>query len=181
MVSRRRSVLPLLLTIQVAGCASAGSGAPAGGPLELPERFTTVFRGDVEPHREVIPAPIERVAEQVPGAYELMGLPVALASNTEELMFITPALRISGTLYEGERNSDYINCGRGVNGPRADTYEVEFALYTTLKPDENGFTVVETALSGFAGDRTTRSGDVACAGTGRLERDIARVLRSRAR
>lgn len=177
MTSVRLPVI-VLMAWTLTACASSGRSED---PLALPDEFTTYFRGDLAPHRTVLSAPLERVDREVAGAYEYMGLPVALASDPEARIYITPTLQLRGPLYEGERNSDYIDCGTGATGARADQYDLRFAAYTKLSPgEEDGRTVVETLLSGFASSGDIRGGDMPCRGTGKLEESIARILRARA-
>lgn len=175
----RASVFPLSISLGllVVGCAS-GPPAPRG-PLELPEEWTVYFRSDAAPSRTVIGAPIDRLGELVPGVYQHLGLGAARATNTGEYLFITPNLRIEGELYAGERNSDYIDCGRGIHGLRADLYRVEFAMFTRLRPGPDGGTTVETLMGGVARAREMNSGTIHCRGTGKLETMIADLLRVR--
>jgi hypothetical protein len=161
-------LFPLGIAVVVAACASAG-----GGPAEL---FAPYLEGTLEPHRTEVMASVERVSAVLPEAYELMGLPVSLDEDLGENTWVTPELQIDGPLYQGEQNSDYIDCGMSDEGPRADVYSVEFAVLTRLIPGPSA-TTVETVLSGVAADP---AGPVTCTGTGKLERDIARVLRLRA-
>lgn len=169
MTARRLLVFPLLLTASGLACASA-----AGGPARM---FAPYLVGTVAPHRSQVAASVERVSAALPEAYELMGFPVQPDESLGELTFVTPELKIDGPLYEGEMNSDYLDCGVGDDGVRADVYGVRFAVLTRLVPDPSGGTTVETVLSGFAADP---AGEVACRGTGKLEGDIAHVLRIRA-
>lgn len=169
MTARRLLALPLLLTAGSVACASTG-----GGPAQM---FAPYLEGSLAPHRSQVSASVERVSAVLPDAYELMGLPVAADETLGELTFVTPELEIDGPLYEGEMNSDYMDCGVGDDGVRADVYGVRFAVLTRLLPDPSGVTTVETILRGFAADP---AGEVACHGTGKLEGDIARVLRIRA-
>ena len=164
---RRRAVLPFL-ALALGACASAGGV----------DVYTTYFSGELAPHRTVLDVSPERVAEVLPDAYELMGLPVEQSEDRPGL-FLTPEMEIEGSLYEGERNSDYMDCGETAEGPRADGAAIRFALFTRLASHPDGGTAVETALGGFARDDATGE-DVACHGTGKLESQIARVLRIRA-
>lgn len=170
----------LLASVLTAACAGGSPSRP--GPLELPDRWEVRFRADVLPYRTVVPAPIERVAPEVEEVYRLMGLAAARATNTEDLLFITPNLRITGRLYEGEWNSDYLDCGEGFGGQRANTDEIRFAAYTRLTEEVPGETVVETQLGGTAVPRegVASTGSAYCSGTGKLEQRISDLLRARA-
>lgn len=171
-------LIVLIVPFLLAGCGGSTGGPKAARDLELPERYFVRFRADADPHRSTVPAPLAQVEEAIPFAYRQVGFPVGRAGGGDNL-FITPTLRIKSQLYEGERTSKYIDCGSGPGGPRADLYQVEFVLLTRLRPDGGERTIVETILDGRAKDRAVSAYPVACRGTGRLEGEIAELLRRR--
>lgn len=179
---RYRAVLPMALAAFLSACGASGTPGSSMGRLDSPELFSALSRADVPAHRSELAAPVDRVAAAVPGVYEYLGLPVDRVEDALPVLFATPDLRIRGQLYEGERNSDYIDCGEtGPGGERADLYEVEFVVLTRLLDDGQGGTVVETLLNGSARrPGVTDDSAVRCRGTGKLERQIATLLRARA-
>ena len=78
-------------------------------------------------------------------------------------------------------NSVYFDCGMGLSGPRADMYQVTFAIVTRVTTHSANETLVETLVDGRARDRATSGSDVTCSGTGRLERAIADLPRHQLR
>lgn len=168
------SIRLLPLGLAVATVTTVAACASGGGPAQL---FAPYFDGQVAPHRTEVPTSVDRVSALVPGAYELMGLPVSLDEELGEVTFVTPEMELAGALYQGEPNSDYIDCGMADQGPRADVFPVRFAVLTRVMPGPAGCSMVETVLCGFAKDP---AGEVACRGTGKLEGDISRVLLRRA-
>jgi hypothetical protein len=142
-----------------------------------PDRFSIEYRAESGALTAALPAPVERVAELIPGVFERLGLPVAPASNTRTLTFITPTLKVSGRLYEGESNSDYFDCGRDIRGAQADFLELRFVVLAELRPADDGGTVLETRVDGNARNRYREGSRFPCSGTGKLERQIEALLR----
>lgn len=167
-----------LLALVAAGCASSG---PGGRSFEAPLGFRSDIPNEQRPeapvHRTEVPHSRGQVAAQVREVYRYLGLEAPSAGDAEPFTYLTPAMRITGRLYEGERNSEYIDCGSALQGERADLFEVEFALATRLREEEDGGTLVETRLEGRAWDRYVNEAPVFCAGTGKLESQIGQLLR----
>jgi hypothetical protein len=128
-------------------------------------------------HRSELPVPPEELVEEVPEAYRFVGLPVDGPRGDGPWLFFTPNMSLEKPLYEGERNSDYIDCGSAIQGERADLYSLEFVLATRLRAAPGGGTIVESRLEGRARDRFTNERPVFCSGTGKLEAEIAELLR----
>lgn len=178
-----RSLVAVVVGIASAACGSAGSGAgPPSAPVPIPDRFSITYRADAPQTRTVVPAAVERVWEALPRVYREFGYPATPASNTPDRVYITPALLVRGRLYQGERNSDYLDCGDDPNvGARADAYEVTFWIVTRVQPTAEGHTLVETMIDGRARDRQSSSTPAYCFGTGKLEQQLATLLLQRTR
>jgi hypothetical protein len=162
-----------------AGCATTGGSPSDDDPLALPERFSIQYRGDRVGLRTELAAPVQQVVKEVPGAFERLGLPVARAANPNVPTFITPTLEITGQLYEGEPNEAYLDCKRSLSGEEWGVYRVELVVITELRPTEDGGTVVETLVDGTAVPKFRNTRPIPCIGTGKLEAEIASVLRFR--
>lgn len=175
------AVLPTLIAL-LAACGTPGPPGSSMGRLDSPDLYSAFNRADVPAHQSVVDAPVERVAALVPGVYRFLGLPARRIEDAPNPLFTTSNLRIRGRLYEGERNSDYVDCGAtGPGGERADLYEVEFVAMTRLRERSSGGTLVETLLNGLARrPGVTDDSAVRCRGTGKLEQQIADLLRTRA-
>jgi hypothetical protein len=175
----RSTRLTLLALCALAAVQLSACGAREPRSLELPQRFTVQFRESAPMLRETLPAPLEQVWAAVPGAVAAVGLPAGAASN-ERHLFITPHLRITGRLYEGMRNSEFLDCGVSDHGEiRADTHLLVFSVITRVTPAPGGGSVVSIQLDGSAQPRTTSRGVLPCDGTGKLERAILEGIRSR--
>jgi len=58
-------------------------------------------------------------------------------------------------------------------------YEVTFVLVTTVRAGPSNNAIVETIIDGHARDRSRGESTVPCHGTGKLEREIGELIRSR--
>lgn len=175
---KRPILVPFLLFCLVVAACAGGSGSRSfENPLGLRQDASGELRTTAPMHRTEVSAAPEELAEKVPEIYRYLGLEAATAGTSDPLTFFTASMRITGQLYEGEPNSAYIDCGSAIQGERADLFDVEFALATRLRPRPDGGTVVETRLEGLARDRYVNEAPVRCGGTGKLEGEIAELLR----
>ena len=169
----------IVATAVVSGFLCACAGGAGSGEATVPQEYTIEYRASLKGEEFSVEAAPERIASVLPDVYERLGLPTAQASNTDELAFITPALRITGVLYEGSRNSEYLDCGRGFSTARADDPEIVlvFFVLTRIRPDGSGGSVVESIVDGHAENRFHSTNPVPCRGTGKLEAEIAGMIR----
>jgi len=168
----RKGVLALLLTPLFVSCAGGGGGS-RGRDLD---RYSIRYRTDVQGYHYALDYSAEAVVEALPGVYEHLGFPGGLASNQDDLLFISPTARAEGRIYPDERNSDYLDCGRGTSGPRADSYILEFVVVTRIVPIDPGGSEIDVIVDGFASDRYHNTNAVPCRGKGKLEGQVADLL-----
>jgi hypothetical protein len=158
----------------IGACASSGG---TGGPARHGDRFTSWFRRDAVPVRRVLSAPVETVWAAVPQVFVALGYAGEPAMYAGERVYFTPTLRIEERLYQGERNSLYLDCGHTPEGaPAADAYALTFAILARVTPQDSASTLAEIIIDGTARDRVERSDPVPCTGTGRLEATILQRL-----
>jgi hypothetical protein len=117
--------------------------------------------------------------ETLPEVYRYVGFPGGMASSRDALVFISPTATAEGRIYREEPNSLYLDCGAVLGGPRADSHILQFVIVTRIVPLETGGSEIEVIVDGLARARTHNSNAVPCRGTGRLENQIAALLRSR--
>lgn len=182
----RRATMAAAIGLTLA-CAGGGTGAPptAGSPaprrtpLDAPERFSILFHANGSHSSVVVAAPMQQLWQLLPDAYRVIGFPGKPARGRGgEQLFVTPHMEISGPMYPGERTSDYIDCGVSpTTGGRSDDYVVTFVIVTRLEPAAEGGTRVETLIDGHARDRTLGGNSVPCHGTGKMEGQIADLLK----
>lgn len=176
-MSVRPRLLPVLAALALGACASTGRARSFESPLGFRQDIAMEEVPEAPLHRTEVRFPVDRVAEELPAVYRYLGLEAPTEGGAEPYTYFTPSMRITGSLYEGEPNSDYIDCGADMQGERADVFQVEFAMATRLRPRDDGTTVVETRLEGRARDRFVNENPVFCRGTGRLEEEIGQLLR----
>lgn len=170
----------LLFLVMVAGLAacSGGNSSRGGDPLALPDRFMVTYRAGLDMKRDTIRASVSQAAAALPGVFELVGFPIVPAGNAEVPTFITPQLEITGELFEGEDNADYLKCGTfNLSGDRSDAFVIRFAVIVQLTALESGGTEVGVIIDGEAWDKFLQIPSQGCVGTGKLERDIHATLR----
>ena len=168
-----KSKVAVLVTPFIVACAGSG-----GGSSEF-DSFSIRYREDARGYHYTFAAPADQVLQALPDVYQYFGFPGALASDTDQLVFISPAATAQGRIYQEEPNSLYLDCGTLLDGPRADTHLVQFAIMTRIVPLEAGGSEIEIIIDGLARARDHNINPVPCRGTGKLEGQIATVLRSR--
>jgi len=175
MASGVRGALAVLLALPMLSCAGGGGRSP------IPDDWSVRYRADARGYRFAFDAPPDRIVEILPDVYGYLGFPGALATNSEDLVFISPTATAEGPIYEGERNSSYLDCGTGTARPRADTDVLRFAVVTRIVPLESGGSEIEVIVDGQARakQRANNRNSIPCRGTGRLEGQVAALLRSK--
>ena len=178
---RDRLSLVLVLVLcgaPLAGCATGSSGREASS--RNGEVFAVRFRTGAPPAKRVLPAPVPVVWAAVPQAFADMGYPGGPSARPDEMVYLTRPLTIDGQLYNGERNSDYLDCGQTPVGTlAADTYEIKFAIVARVSALDADSTLVEVLVDGTARDRGRFTSPVNCSGTGRLEAALLQRLEKR--
>ena len=170
---RRSRTLALLLSPVVVSCASGGGSSDF-------DSYSITVRDDARGYKYTLEASAERIIDALPIVYEYFGFPGGLASNQDGLVFISPTATAEGRIYEEAPNSDFLDCGATVGArQRADTHIVQFAVITRIVPLDAGGTEIEIILDGRARERAQRLNAVPCRGKGKLEGEIAALLRSR--
>jgi len=100
-----------------------------------------------------------------------------LATNSSDLVFISPSAQAIGRIYLEALDSEFLDCGVGLTGPIADTHMVQFAIVTRIHQNDTGGATIEVIVDGFARDRYHNMNPVPCRGTGKLEGEIAELLK----
>jgi hypothetical protein len=129
-------------------CATSGTSR-ANEPLRLPDRFSVRIRDDAARRSAVLNAPVDHVWALLPVVHQQLGFVAAPATNTRERLFMTPQMTIRNRLYREDMNSDYFNCGTGITGPRADAYQVSFAIVMKVSERAANETLVEIVIDGL--------------------------------
>lgn len=159
------------------GLRPAGEVITRGDEVSPTERFTVRYRADVNPIHRVVALPVNRVWAALPRAFEALHYPGAPSDQADERVFLTPYLVLRGSLYEGELNSVYLDCGRNPLGASvADSWRITFAILVRLTPQGEGRTAVDVLIDGNANDPVLRANSQHCSGTGRLEEALLDLI-----
>lgn len=123
---------------------------------------------------DTIAVSLDRAWAALPGVYEALGLTGGGVVDPGNHMFGVRERRLSRI--DGKRLNDYLDCGSGMSGPRADVYDVRVTAITRLVGNGEVGTRVETLLSGSATPRGVSGNPVRCTSRGTLEPLIVRHL-----
>lgn len=179
--------LSLCLAAAVGACGTAGEGGAPPGPerqgtvtIDAGSRGLTGELGGVVVYNEPgvgsrhVAAPLDSVLMALPAVYTTLGVPDH---------GIDPETRVYGNRnfrprrIEGNRLSNYIDCGQGLTAvPNADEYAVTMLLVTALAPGEEGGTVVTTTLDATARPRGATGNPIHCQSKGELEMRVAQLV-----
>ena len=72
----------------------------------------------------------------------------------------------------------FLDCGRGMAGPYADTYRIHLSVRTELRPMGSDSTRVLTGIDAQGESTSGTANNVQCRSEGRLESMITEALRS---
>jgi hypothetical protein len=162
----------ILLLLALGGCASAGTPeeTTARGPAIYQSKETGVVVGEpAHPTVQTIAASPTAVWLAIKKAHEAFLIPVTVENP--------PAHQIGNSSFyktrilAGQPMTNFVNCGSGMNGPKAATYRIYMSLMTVLTADPTGATIVQTTFVPVGQDMSGGSSDrIPCGTTGRFER-----------
>jgi hypothetical protein len=110
------------------------------------------------------------------------GLPSVFRTLGVGTPTLDPRSRVIGneewrpTLIDGRRLSAFLQCGAGVTGPNADSYEVTLQLLVQVEATDVDATLVRTVLDAYARPRYGSATPIHCSSQGTLERRIVALL-----
>lgn len=104
----------------------------------------------------------------LPGVYQELGIPLSVNDNVRKTLGNTGwKTRRSIGRVPAQR---YLDCGSSGSMENAETYQLTISITTSVLPNQNGGSVVSTALSGVGKNPiTSSSAEVRCASKGDLE------------
>lgn len=173
-----QALAALLLT----GCAGAITSAPKVGDANGPTRvlqqggvvsFQTSRAGAVL--TTGISAEATRLWDLLPAVYREIGLEATQADIRNRI------LRFDGRVQKlnGTRLSEFLDCGRGVAGPNADTHDVTLRVVAQVAP-VGSTSEARAQVEATARNRGTSGSPPSCISTGVLESRIFEILRAAA-
>lgn len=175
-----RSLRHVLLLGWATAC---GHATPAGGPAsEAPTIITgprdapTILLGrEGATPTGILPAPIDRVWDALPVAYQTLDIPVQVREPGERAL---GTRRFTGRRLGGRATEDLVRCGNQGAGPSAvGRYRILLSIVTTLRAESPDRTALTTEVEGVAEpiEGTSRS-RVRCVSTGEVEQWVYRLV-----
>ena len=173
------------VAIALCACATASSTPSSNGPTRQVRVATPMGETNLamSPTTDMnvaqLSAPIDRVWEQLPAAYDSLGIPVGMANSSSHTIG-NSGLKVRhqlGTVHL----SHYIDCGETQIGENADSYDVVLTVYTQLQAGTGGVgsTQVSTTIDAVARPAAFAQAYSHCSSKGVLERKLVDLLKSR--
>lgn len=171
-----------LLLLIAAGCAS-NPGTPATASrdriLVTDDRVgSTIRTNDVDATRVTLSATADQVFSAVTSSYAFLKIPVthmdrALGEQGNKKF-------VMSRTFDGQRVSDYLNCGDDpFGGPNANAGPVTVSMVTRARALGGTSTVLETTFTGVTYKSGASTGPIYCATTGTMEKHLAEMVASR--
>jgi hypothetical protein len=160
------------LLLLLCGCAAAGT--PEDTASKPSAIFTSAERGTLmtdapRPTAGTIAATPAAVWIVVKKVYADLEIPLTVDNAAAHQIGNTTFFKMRQMA--GRPMPDFVNCGSGVDGPKAATYRVFMSLLTSVSPDGNGGTTIQTTFAASALDIMggAASDRIQCGSTGQLE------------
>jgi hypothetical protein len=114
-----------------------------------------------------------RVWAVLPSVFESLGVDAQMIDPTS-FVIGTQGLRTSRV--EGALLSEYLDCGGGVAGPNAESYDVTLSLFVQLEAEQADSTRVRTVVDALARSRYNLGQELQCSSFGTLERRVVALV-----
>ncbi|MEO7083043.1 MAG: hypothetical protein ABI442_08835 [Gemmatimonadaceae bacterium] len=161
----------IALLLVLCGCASAGTpedSTPRQAKIfQSAETGTLLGEAPRASKAELVapPATVWLAAKQV---YSTFDIPVAVDNPAAHQL--GNANFFKARQMAGKPMTQWVDCGSGMDGPKASSYRIYMSLLTTVVTDGKGGTTVQTTFVPFGQDMSGSSSDrIPCATTGKLE------------
>lgn len=174
----------LALSVSPGACASGSSEVTEGGTglrsvavggLSSGSRSIEV-RNEASSTAFAVPATLTVVWSTLPPVFEQLGIEPTFV-DARQGQIGNPQFRRSRI--ERRSMSTFLECGSGLTGAYADTYDVTLSILVYLAAGVQGSSVVRTTVDAYATARSTNATSVHCTSTGALERRIRELIEER--
>lgn len=183
---RVRFPVAALLAIVVLGSACASSSPmPQGGSTRYTRIDTDAGVYELEITKDRSPSLLllaetpAAVWAALPAAYAALGLQGGVVDAARRI-FGRPRRQSAPKRIADERLGQFLNCGYGVAGSKADTYDVGLAIVTRIDSTAEGSAVL-TWVDAVAKPRDVSSALVECGTNGKLEQLLVDSLQAHVR
>jgi hypothetical protein len=160
-----------LLLVALCGCASVGpqeDTTPRQAAI-FSSAETGTLRGD-QPHAAManIAAPPAAVWLAAKKVYADFDVPVTVENPTSHQL--GNANFYKTRQFAGKPMAQFVDCGSGMDGPKASSYRIFMSLLTSVATDGKGGTTIQTTFVPAGQDMGGTSSDrISCGTTGKLE------------
>lgn len=173
----------LAFALLLAGCTSshtAGVQGSTGGPPPRVEAVSGGYEVRLDnsngPQTVTLATTPEKAWQPLLNAFQKLGIPVSTMDTGQRTAGNT-SLQVRRQL-GGQPLSRYFECGTNLTGNIANNYRLEISVISRLDPDGQGGTRLQTRVTGLArSPEGASSNPVNCGTTGRLESDLANLVK----
>jgi hypothetical protein len=161
-------------------CACAPSSSVSTTPTQRTETIYTGGSGKLTVNPDngaatrVIEAPLEKVWQLLPSAYDSVAVPLTLIDPKRHVIG-NEGFKLRQTLGK-KRLSTFFECGTTQVGPNADSYEVYLTVLTNLEADGPTRTKLTTSITAAAKPMQFAQDYSRCSSKSALETRIADIM-----
>jgi hypothetical protein len=177
----------LVLVLVLVGCASGSSGSSGTETTAKPRERVAMSSGGGGVLRTTnedliaritVPAPPDRVWDAAVAAYGDAGVPVKTMDRKAGLLGNGEFIAVRQI--NGKPLTTFIDCGTDpARGQLANSYRITMSVLSTVLHDPSGGTRLETRVIAEGKQRNVSSNSIHCASTGKLEEQIAQLVKQR--
>lgn len=158
-------------------CASSPADTPAPRERMVVLDEETRLRNESVVRADTVHAPVQATMAALVETYLTMEIPI---TDVDEAANRLETHDVRVRRIDGARMSRWLDCGTGISGQRADSYQVTVTLLSSVLPAGPSASRVVTDLDGNARPRDTSGSAVYCSSRGTLEARIVEEVRRRA-
>lgn len=174
-----RAMTALLLLLTAACATSTSTAVPPPHQvdrIDIGEAGTVQLTHDARPNTFSLPFLPASTWGALPAAYETLGITVNHLDEKQLLMGGT-GMRLRRRL-GGEPLGKYLDCGGGLGGANADSYDVNLTLLARVAPEGKAGSTLAVELQALARPMNVSGDWLRCTSRGVLEKRLADLVRA---
>ncbi|HEX3867241.1 MAG TPA: hypothetical protein VHV78_10825 [Gemmatimonadaceae bacterium] len=150
---------------------------PRAPAISQSNQRVTIMGDEPHPSRATIAASPTVVWGAAKAVYADMGVPVTIENPSAHQIGNNSFYKTR--TFAGEPMAQLVDCGTGMDGPKAASYRIYMSLLTIIQPDGKGGTDVQTTFVPIGQDMSGGASDrIPCGTTGHLEEYFLSHLQS---
>jgi hypothetical protein len=161
----------IALLLALCGCASAGTPedtTPRQAKIFQSAETGTILGEQPRAVKAAIAAPPATVWLAAKQVYASFDIPVTVDNPSAHQLGNADFYK--SRQMAGKPMTQFVDCGSGMDGPKASSYRIYMSLLTTVATDGKGGTTIQTTFVPVGQDMSGTSSDrLTCATTGKLE------------